>query len=194
MKRLIIIIFTCYFVFNSVIFSQVKTKKPFLKWTTWAILQAIPSPTYFEDRNNSNSRLKFGLEWQVIPVNYSFNANKYVSNLSVFFINPVKRFSGSVEAFFEPSLIIGDYKYAGLKKFMFKTGARVVLPAAHNGEYLAFSLGAGYYRQNSVFDKVYDGITYEAAVYTLSGMIGLKFNYNQNALSRYNAGIYFKYY
>ena len=194
MKRLFIFAFAFYFISNGIIFTQGKTKNLFLKWTTWAILQAIPSPTYFEDRDDINSKLKFGLEWQVIPVNYSFNANKYVSNLSVFFINPVKRFSGSVEAFFEPSLIIDDYKYAELKKFMFKTGARVVLPIAHNGEYLAFSLGAGYYRQNSVLDKIYDGLTYEAAVYTLSGMIGLKFNYNQNAVSRYNAGIYFKYY
>jgi len=194
MKLLIIAIIAGYFIFNGINYSQVKIKNPVLKWSTWALLQAVPSPTYFEDRDNNNSRLKFGLEWQVIPVNFSFNANKYVSNLSVFFINPVKRFSGSVETFFEPSLTIGSYRYAGLKKFMFKIGARVVLPAAHNGEYLAFSLGAGYYRQYTVFDKISDGVTYETAAYILAGMIGLKFNYNQRAVSRYNAGIYFKYY
>ena len=194
MKRLVFAIFACYLLFNGTNYSQAKIKNPVLKWTTWALLQAIPSPTYFEDRDNNNSGLKFGLEWQVIPLSYSFNTNKYLSKINVLFINPVKRFSGSVETFFEPSLTIGDYKYASLKKFMLKTGIRIVLPAAHGGEYLAFSIGAGYYRQNSVINEKYDGVTYEAAAYTLFGMLGLKFNYNQNGLSRYNAGIYFKYY
>lgn len=174
--------------------AQIKTRDPLLKWTTWAFLQAIPSPTYFEDRNGSNSRLKFGLEWQIIPFSYSFNMNKYVSQFNFFFINPVKRFTGSIESFFEPSITLGDFKYAALKKFMFKAGARVVLPVAEKGEYFAVSLGAGYYMQKKTNNEITDGITYEAGAYTLFGMLGLKFNYNQNAISRYNIGLYIKYY
>lgn len=175
-------------------FSQIKSKNPIIKYGTWVLLQAVPSPTYFEDRNSNNSKLKFGLEWQVIPVSYSFNSNKYLSKFNVFFINPVKRFSGSVETFFEPSVVIADFKHAELKKFMFKAGVRLVLPVAHRGEYLAVSLGTGYYRQTSIDDRKIDGVTYEAVVYSFFGMLGLKFNYNQNAVSRYNFGLYFKYY
>jgi len=175
-------------------YTQPRTPNPFLEWTTWALLQAVPSVTYFEDRNPDNSRLKFGLQWQVIPFSYSFNMNKYVSKYNFFFINPVKRFSGSVELFFQPEYATGNFKYADLKKFMFKTGARVVIPLAQMGEYLSFSLGSGYYYQRTNENDIKGGITYEAAVYSFFGMLGLKFNYNQNAPSRYTLGLYFKYY
>lgn len=176
------------------VFSQLKDASPVIKWGSWVILQAIPSPTFYEDRNEADSRLKFGLEWQVIPFSYSFNSNKYVSPVNFFHIKPVKRFSGSAEIFFEPTLITGSFKYAGLKKFMYKTGARIVLPVAQRGEYLAISFGAGYYQQKTLSGVLYDGITYEGAIYSVFGMLGLKFNYNQNAPSRYNVGLYLKYY
>jgi hypothetical protein len=158
------------------------------------LLQAIPSPSFFEDRNNTGTRLKFGFEWQVIPLSYSFGANEYVSPISSFFIRPVKRFSGSAETFFEPSLTIGDYKFADLKKFSYKTGVRLVLPVAQKGEYFALSLGAGYYSQKRKNGELTDGMTYQAGIYTMFGMVGLKFNYNQNADSRYNITLYIKYY
>ncbi len=174
--------------------AQVKEPNPVLKWSSWAILQTIPSVTIFEDRNDANSRLRFGLEWQVTPISYSFNANKYVSNFNFFFIRPAKRFAGSVETFFEPEFATGDFKYAGIKRFMFKTGGRVVLPLAQRGEYLSFSLGAGYYNQRTDEGRNIGGATYEAGLYSFFGMLGLKFNYNQNAPSRYNVGIYIKYF
>lgn len=175
-------------------FSQLKTENAVVKWGSWLLLQAIPSPAFFEDRNSVNTRLKFGLEWQVIPFSYSFNANKYVSKLNFFHIKPSKRFSGSAEVFFEPAIVTGDFKYADLKKFTYKTGARIVLPIAQRGEYLAISFGAGYYSQKSRSEVLTDGMTYEGAVYSFFGMLGLKFNYNQNAVSRYNFGLYLKYY
>lgn len=174
-------------------FSQLKNENFLIKWGSWALLQAIPSPTFYEDRNENSSSLKFGLEWQVIPVSYSFNANKYVSNFNFFHIKPNKRFSGSAETFFEPSYIPGGFKNNTLKKFTYKTGIRIVLPVFHRGEYLSFSLGAGYYWQKTI-TQIYDGITYEAGIYSFFGMMGLKFNYNQNAPSRYNIGLYIKYY
>lgn len=174
--------------------SQIKSENALLKWGSWLLLQTIPSPSLFEDRNMSDSRLKFGLEWQCTPFSYSFNANKYTSNLNFFYIKPSKRFSGSAEVFFEPSYITGSFKYADLKKFMYKTGARIVIPVAQRGEYLAFSVGAGYYSQKTNSGELIDGPTYEAGIYSFFGMIGLKFNYNQNGTSRYNIGIYIKYY
>lgn len=176
------------------VFSQLKDENALLKWGSWALLQAIPSPTFYEDRSESESRLKFGLEWQFIPFSYSFNSNKYVSPVSFFHIKPVKRFSGSAEIFFEPALMIGDFKYAGLKKFMYKTGGRIILPIAQRGEYMAISIGAGYYQQKSITGILHEGVTYEGAIYSVFGMLGLKFNYNQNAPSRYNIGLYLKYY
>ena len=191
MYLFLIIIVLLFYSFNS--FSQLKNENFFIKWGSWALLQTIPSPSFFEDRNDNSSKLRFGLEWQVIPVSYSFNANKYVSNFNFFQIKPNKRFSGSVESFFEPVLIPGGFKNNDLKKFMYKTGVRIVLPVFHGGEYLSFSLGAGYYFQKSDL-RVYDGITYEAGIYSFFGMMGLKFNYNQKALSRYSLNLYIKYY
>ena len=92
------------------LYPQVKSGNEFWKWTSWTLLQGLPTVSFFEDRDENNSHLKFGLEWQVTPVSYSFNANKYVSKFNFFFINPVKRFSGSVELFFEPELVPGGFK------------------------------------------------------------------------------------
>lgn len=194
--RFIIYISLMFFAVNSsnTVFSQLRDENAFIKWGSWTLLQAMPSPTFYEDRDENNSRLKFGLEWQVIPFSYSFSSNKYVSPVSFFRITPVKRFSGSAEVFFEPALMMGDFKYAGLKKFMYKTGARIVLPIAQRGEYMAISFGAGYYHQKTLGGVLHQGVTYEAAVYSIFGMFGLKFNYNQNAPSRYNIGLYLKYY
>ncbi len=77
---------------------------------------------------------------------------------------------------------------------MFKTGGRIIIPAAQRGEYLAFSIGAGYFNQKTNDNIINDGITYEAGVYSFFGMLGLKFNYNQKGISRYNFGLYLKYY
>lgn len=191
---IITLLFSTVLFFNTLnTFSQLKNENFFIKWGSWVLLQTIPSPSFFEDRNENSAKVKFGLEWQVIPVSYSFNANKYVSNFNFFHIRPNKRFSGSVETFFEPAYVPGGFKNNELMKFMYKTGLRIVIPVFHRGEYLSFSIGAGYYSQKTP-DKLYNGITYEAGVYSFFGMMGLKFNYNQNALSRYNISLYIKYY
>lgn len=77
---------------------------------------------------------------------------------------------------------------------MFKTGARVVLPLWQSGEYLSFSLGSGYSYQRTTGGETKGSVTYEGGLYTFYGMLGLKFNYTPNAPSRYNFGLYIKYY
>lgn len=190
----IVCVFTLLFFLSNNSSAQLKSGNAFWKWTTWLILQSVPSVTYYEDRNENNSSLKFGLQWQITPLSLSFNSNKYVSPFQFFLTRPPKRFSGSAELFFQPEYITGEFKYSDLKKFMFKTGSRVILPLAQGGEYLSFSIGFGYSHQKTKKDEVKDGITYEAALYSFFGMIGLKFNFNPNAPSRYNFGMYFKYY
>ncbi len=173
--------------------SQLKDENALLKWGSWALLQTVPSPTFFDDRNDKVTGIKFGLQWHIVPVSYSFKANKYVSPFNFFYLKPVNRFSGSIETYFEPSLITGGFRNNSLKKFMYNAGARIVLPLFHRGEYLAVSLGAGYFNQQSL-DRKYDGVMYEAGVYSFFGMLGLKFQYNQKGLNRYNVGLYIKYY
>lgn len=158
------------------------------------MLQAIPSINYFEDRDQETSAMKFGLQWQVIPVSYSFKTNKYISPLSFFYINPVKRFTGSAELFFQPEYIPGKFKYSMLKNFMWKSGIRIIFPFAQRGEYLSASVGAGYYSQKNEDNTASDGLTVETGIYSFFGMLGLKFNYNVKAVSRYTVGLYLKYY
>ena len=184
---------TLIFMCSSSVNGQLKDENFFIKWGSWAILQAIPSPTLLEDRDENVSKIRFALEWQVIPLSYSFNTNRYVSNFNFLHIKPNKRFSGSLETFFEPVFVPGGFNHNSLEKFMYKTGLRVVIPVFHKGEYLSFSLGAGYYSQKSVLEH-YEGVTYEAGIYSFYGMMGLKFNYNQKALSRYSLSLYIKYY
>ena len=109
-------------------------------------------------------------------------------------VKPVKKFSGSAEIFFTPQFALSSFDYSGMNRFMYNTGARVYFPLSHGGEYLSFSLGAGYYSQKNELNSKVDGIMYEAGIYSVFGMFGLKFAYKQNALSRYNAGFYIKYY
>lgn len=189
-----IFFFAFFAFFSRICHPQVKSANSFWKWTTWTLLQAVPSITFFEDRNEKNSGLRFGLEWQVIPLSYSFNSNPYVSPVQFFYVRPAARFSGSAELFFEPEYVPGGFKYADLKRFMFKGGSRLVLPLAQKGEYLSLSLGTGYYYQKTNSGNKNDGATFEAGVYSFFGMLGIKFNYNLKAPIRYNFGMYIKYY
>ncbi|MCB0727799.1 MAG: hypothetical protein KDD00_10070, partial [Ignavibacteriae bacterium] len=46
-------------------FSQSLYTNKFTEWTTWTLLQTIPSPTFYQDRNDSDSRLQFGFRWHI---------------------------------------------------------------------------------------------------------------------------------
>jgi hypothetical protein len=174
--------------------AQASRENPVLKWTTWIILQTLPSPVFFEDNGNGNKGTEFGFEWQVTPLCYTFKPNKYLSHFSSFFIKPVKKFTGSAELFFTPQYALSSFDYSKAQKYMYNAGARVYFPLVQGGEYLSFSLGAGYYSQkNELYGKV-DGVMYEAGLYSVFGMFGLKFAYKQNAVSKYNVGFYLKYY
>jgi len=174
--------------------SQAERERTFLKWSSWALFQALPSPVFFEDRGENGNGLEFGFEWQVTPLSYTFKPNKYLGHFSSFMIKPVKKFSGSAELFFTPQFALSGFDYSRLKRYMYNAGARVYFPLAQGGEYLSFSLGAGYYSQKNEFSSKHDGVMIEAGVYSVFGMAGLKFTYKQNAPSRYNFGLYIKYY
>ena len=180
--------------FSSSVFAQAEREKPMLKYTSWAVMQLLPSPVFFEDNGNNIHGTEFGFEWQVTPLSYTFRPNKYLNHFSALIIKPVKKFTGSAEIFFTPQYALSSFDYSKTQRYMYNTGARVYFPLAQGGEYLSFSLGAGYYSQKNEFNSKVDGVMYEAGIYSVFGMFGLKFAYKQNAISKYNLGFYLKYY
>lgn len=181
-------------IINQFTYSQNTYPNKFLEWTSWTLIQTIPSPVFYQDRNENTSRLQFGLRWNIVPVNYSFSANKLVSPVQFFKVNPVRRNSGSIELFIQPEWATSNFEYSELKRFNLASGARVYIPAVDCGEYLAFSLGGKYnIRKNNSGDNN-NFYSAEAGLYTFFGICGLMFNYNFNSQSRYNFGLNLKYY
>jgi hypothetical protein len=190
-KILILVLLSSLFYSNS--FSQDRTDET-KKYVSWALLQLIPSPTFFQDQNQTESRVQFGLRWHVTPINISFNSNKYVSPVQFFMINPVRRFTGSVELFVQPEWATGGFQYSGLDRFGISTGTRVMLPLIYEGENLSMSIGGKYnYRNDPVSDKdSYFGV--ETGLYFFYGLMGVQFNYNFDSKTNYNIGLYIKYF
>jgi len=160
---------------------------------TWLITQLIPSPTWLNDRNESNNSFTFAFRWQVTPLNISFSNNKYVSPVQFFFVNPMRRYTGSLEFFVQPEIATGSLNNSGFNKIGIGVGSRLNIPVKHLGEHLYVSLGGKYtFRKNSLENrKGYYGI--EGGVYAIFGVIGLQFNYNFDKNTKYNFGIYIKY-
>jgi hypothetical protein len=171
-------------------FKEDKTKE----YITWSLLQLIPSPTFFQDSDDKNSRVQFGFKWQVIPINISFKANKYVHSTQFFLINPVRRFTGSIEAFVQPEVLTAEFKYSKLKNFGVSTGSRIMFPLVEYGENVSGSIGVKYtFRKNpDEISKGYAGL--EAGIYTFGGMIGLQWTQNFNSRTNYNISLYIKYF
>lgn len=175
-------------------FSQNTSPDKFLEWTSWTLFQTIPSPTFYQDRNDNDTRLQFGFRWHVTPVNYSFNANKLVSPVQFFLVNPVRRYGGSIELLFEPEWATGGYQYSDLQRFNLSAGARAFVPAIEYGEYLAFSVAGKYNFTKNKSDQNVEYYSAEAGLYTLFGIAGIVFNYNFTSQSRYNISLNLKYY
>ncbi|MEO8446172.1 MAG: hypothetical protein ABI528_01685, partial [bacterium] len=160
---------------------------------SWLITQLIPSPTWLNDRDGANNSLTFALRWQITPLNISFSTNKYVSPVSFFFVNPMRKYTGSLEVFLQPELATGSFEYSKFNKIGLGVGSRINIPVKNYGEHLYVSLGGKYtFRKNNLEQtNGYYGV--EGGVYAIFGVLGLQFNYNFNKFSKYNFGIYFKY-
>jgi hypothetical protein len=192
-----------YFVFLHILFfnitlaeqaySQDETDKT-AEYLSWVLLQTVPSPVFFQDADENNARIQFGFRWQVTPLNISFTSNRYISPLQFFKINPVRRFTGSFEVFIQPGLALSDSKYSNLRRFSLGSGGRIIFPVSGEGQNLAASAGAKYVFHKDFFgyDKSYWGI--ETGIYAIYGLLGLQFNYNFSKQTRYNIGIYFKFF
>jgi hypothetical protein len=188
-----ILLITVCLVFGKTPFSQDRTNTS-AEYLTWSLLQIIPSPVFFQDAGNNNARIQFGLRWQVIPLNVSFRSNKYISPFQFFKINPVRKFTGSMELFVQPEWATAGFKYSNLGRFGLSAGSRIIIPVSGDGENLSASIGGKYnYRKDLVgVNNGYFGI--EAGVYAIYGVLGLQLNYNFDKRSRYSFGVYFKYF
>jgi len=191
--RKIIIIFL-FISAASNLFSQDYREDLTKKYITWTLMQAIPNPTLFQDTDGSSSRVQFGFKWNVIPINISFKTNKYISRYQFFMINPVRRFTGSIEAFLQPELTTAEFKYSRIGSFGLSSGSRVVFPLIEYGENLSGSIGMKYtYRKDlDEVRKGYAGI--ETGIYVFGGMIGVQYTHNFNSRTNYNLSLYIKYF
>jgi hypothetical protein len=164
------------------------------KYISWSLMQLIPSPTFYQDTDEKGSRLQFGFKWQITPINISFKTNKYVSRYQYFLINPVRRFTGSIEAFVQPEVTTAKFKYSNIKSFGLSSGTRVVFPLIEYGENLSGSLGMKYtYRKdNDDVRKGYAGL--EAGIYVFGGMFGMQYTQNFDSRTNYNVSLYIKYF
>lgn len=194
--RVIIIfafLFTGEFNISSELNAQ-STADNIVKWSTWALIQSVPSPVFFQDKNNYGSSHNFGFRWQITPLNVSFNMNKLVSPVSVLKVNPLKRHIGSVEILLEPQWTMEDFSYSDLKRFSLGTGMRIYFPLKEYGEYLSSSVAIKYnfQKNNTGSEDNCPGI--EAGLYSFFGIVGLRFNYNFNSSSAYNISLNLKYY
>lgn len=163
-------------------------------YRSWAIFQIVPSPVIFQDADEHNSKVQFGLRWQVIPLNISFRSNKYTTLVQFFKINPVRRFTGSMDLFLQPEWTLSGFKYSGLARFGIAAGSRIIFPIKGDGEKISVSIGGKYtHREDMIYNNNgYFGL--EAGIYAIFGFVGLQFNYNFDKRTRYNVAFYFKYF
>ncbi|MEO6695731.1 MAG: hypothetical protein ABIO41_11070 [Ignavibacteria bacterium] len=195
--------FIIFFLFFNNTFSQTNNEeritdveKPFKKYLSWTIAQMIPSITWLNDRNENNSSLNFALRWHITPLNISFTTNKYISPVQFFLVNPMRKYTGSLEFFVQPEWSMSRFENSGLKKFGVGVGSRINIPLKNYGEHLYTSLGGKYnFRKNDEPDAENKGGYYgiEAGIYAIFGLIGFQFNYNFDKNTKYNFGIYIKY-
>ncbi len=186
-------VISALFVCENITNSQDETKTSQM-YTSWVLFQVVPTPVIYQDADNFNSKVQYGLRWQVIPLNISFRTNKYNSPFQFFKINPVRRFTGSMDIFVQPEWTLSGFKYAKLARFGISAGSRIILPVKGDGEKVSVSFGGKYnYRKDLAGNK--DGFWgIEAGIYALFGFVGLQFNYNFDDRSKYNIGFYFKYF
>lgn len=154
MKKLIILTFLISAGnFNSVLVAQDSTDYQKM-YTSWGLMQLVPSPVIFQDRNTDYSKVQLGLRWQIIPINISFRSNKYTSAVQFFKINPVRRFTGSMDIFLQPEWIVTGMKYSGFSRFGISAGSRILFPVKGDGEKISMSLGAKYtHRKDDLTNK-----------------------------------------
>jgi hypothetical protein len=166
----------------------------FAQWTTWAALQAVPSPGLTLDHGGGGTSVVGELRWQVVPLNYSFNSNDLVSPAQFFLVNPFRRHAGSVEAFVEPAWALQPYRRSGDDRFGAGYGVRLFLPLADYGEALSFSVGTKYLVRDAAGGEAAGTGGLELGLYTLFGLVGVRLDLTGDPSHRASFSLALKYY
>jgi hypothetical protein len=131
----------------------------------WALSQLLPSPQVsFSASGQSLGALK----WQLTPLSYAFGVHRRVSPWRVLVVDPFARYGGSVETYVSPIVFLGALPSSD-SRLGIQAGVKMYLPLLEHGEVLAASLGTSYIR---AFGQ--DGVSYDAGIYTLFGILGLE--------------------
>lgn len=192
MKKTLLIIIALVLVNN--LFAQDFPDERPNKYISWALYQLVPSPAFFQDANDNNARIQFGLKWHITPLSVSFWPNKYVSSVQSFFIYPARRFSGSAEIFIDPEIATSSFKYSDVGFFGTSVGSRIILPLSGKGENVCFSLGGKFTLRKNYDDgnNYYSGA--EAGIYFFGGLVGFQYTRNFKTKTKYNFNLYIKYF
>ncbi len=104
----------------------------------WLLLQAVPGVSW----TVLPAETRTALEWEVMPLIYSFGMNKNVSPWHAIFATPPERFAGSIEllctAQFYPAVL-------GNSHWGFSGQMLGHVPLIERGEYLGLNFGAARY-------------------------------------------------
>jgi len=108
-----------------------------LGWTTpgWIWYQTIPGMSWTAHDAGTN----YALEWEVMPLLYSFGLTKRATPWKMLFTEPPARFTGSVEVLIGAQLYTSEFRGS---HWGFSGGALGHVPLIERGEYLALNVGA----------------------------------------------------
>lgn len=173
---------------------QAAAQNRLIQWPTWALLQAVPSPGLTVDRADGGASVVGELRWQVVPLNYSFNANRLVSPAQFFLVNPFRRHAGSIEGFVEPAWALGPFRRSGDDRLGMGYGLRMFLPLAEYGESLSFSVGAKYLVRGAAGGGPANAGGLEIGLYTLFGLLGARLDLTTDPAHRASFSLALKYY
>jgi hypothetical protein len=126
----------------------------------WATTQLIPSPEVAAGDGSAH----FGLRWQVTPLLYSFGIHRGLFPWRAFVVEPLVRQNGSIEAYFTPEYVAGDW--------LVRPGARVYFPLLQHGDNLSFSIGGS----APWFHRAWSA-SIEGGLYALFGILGITLTY-----------------
>ncbi|HMJ16613.1 MAG TPA: hypothetical protein VK524_34600 [Polyangiaceae bacterium] len=132
----------------------------------WAVWQLVPSP----ELAFGDAGARFGLQWQLTPLSYSFGIDPRLSPWRSFVVEPIVRHSGSLEVFVSPEYLARSSDRLGVR-----AGVRSYFGLLHRGDYLSVSLAAAYLRFGDA-----QAAAYELGAYVLFGMLGLQLSHAPN--------------
>lgn len=156
-------------------------KEPQIRPTLgWWLTQLVPSPEIAGGTatlttpaggapgapvvTSEETKLAFGLRWQLTPVLWSWGTSRHVSRWRFLVADPLARHAGSIEL--HTTL---EYVWGHVDRMIVRPGVRAYFPLHQRGEYLSASIGTSTYSYDETMRVAYD-----AGIYTLFGLFGLE--------------------